>query len=303
MKTIETFLYELRDLGIKLWVENDKLRCQAPKGALTAEIKAELAEYKTEIIHFLQPGKMTPIPIAPKDKVLSFSQQRLWFLDQFFDTGNATYNMPAALRLEGDLSVAALQSSLHWLLQRHESLRSVFPARNGQASVRIPDLEQIEVLTIHDLTGLPGEARAVEVQNRASRHAIAPFDLARGPLFKAELLLLDKQQSALLLNMHHIISDGWSMGVFMRDWQHAYASFAQGVEPNKPPLPVQYSDYAAWQRDWLQGGLLQQQVDYWRGQLTGAPELLELPTDNPRPPQQSYQGAQYARHLSPTLSQ
>ncbi|OAD21294.1 Non-ribosomal peptide synthetase, partial [Candidatus Thiomargarita nelsonii] len=102
---------------------------------------------------------------------------------------------------------------------------------------------------------------------------------------------------------HHIISDGWSMGVFIRDWQHAYTAFAKGIEPSKPPLAIQYSDYAAWQRNWLQGEVLQQQVDYWHGQLAGAPELLELPTDKPRPPRQSYQGAHYAHHLSATLSQ
>ncbi|MCP4700946.1 MAG: non-ribosomal peptide synthetase, partial [Gammaproteobacteria bacterium] len=239
---------------------------------------------------------LPPISKQPvtNNQVLSYAQQRLWFLNQFEEPGSATYNMPVALRLKGDLDITALQSSLHWLLQRHESLRSVFPARNGQASVRIQNLEQIEVLTIHDLTGLPGEARAAEVQNRANRHAIEPFDLARGPLFKAELLSLDKQQSALLLNMHHIISDGWSMGVFIRDWQHAYTAFAQGEQPNLPPLAIQYSDYAVWQRDWLQGAVLQQQEDYWRRQLAGSPELLELPTDKTRPPRQSFQGAHYA---------
>ncbi|MCP4702546.1 MAG: amino acid adenylation domain-containing protein, partial [Gammaproteobacteria bacterium] len=247
---------------------------------------------------------LPPISKQPvtKSRVLSFAQQRLWFLNQFEEPGSATYNMPVALRLEGSLDITALQSSLHWLLQRHESLRTVFPARDGQASVRIQDLEPLEILLIHDLSKLPGEARAAEVQNRASRHATAPFDLAQGPLFKADLLLLDQQQSVLLLNMHHIISDGWSMGVFIRDWQHAYTAFARGEQPNSPPLAIQYSDYAAWQRDWLQGAVLQQQEDYWRRQLAGSPELLELPTDKTRPPRQSFQGAHYARNLSPALS-
>ncbi|MCP4696176.1 MAG: amino acid adenylation domain-containing protein, partial [Gammaproteobacteria bacterium] len=247
--------------------------------------------------------RLPPIEAQPEDdpEILSFAQQRLWFLNQFEEGSSATYNIPAALQLSGQLDLAALQQSLHWLQQRHVSLRTCFPTHAGQA--RILPVDRIEALQIHDLRRLTAAARSDEVQNRANRHAAAPFDLAQGPLFKADLLQVGEHRSVLLLNMHHIISDGWSMGVFIRDWQHAYTSFAQGEQPGKPPLPVQYSDYAAWQRDWLQGAVLQQQVDYWRGQLTGVPELLELPTDKPRPPGQSYQGAHYARHLSPALSQ
>ncbi|MCP4378608.1 MAG: amino acid adenylation domain-containing protein, partial [bacterium] len=245
---------------------------------------------------------ISPQPAASKP-VLSYAQQRLWFLHQFEASDSATYNMPTALRLQGDLDVAAFQSSLSWVLQRHDSLRTIFPTQQGHASVQIVDLEDLDVVVIHDVTNLSSTAQAVEVQHRANRHAVAPFDLAWGPLFKVELLLLDPQQSVVLLNLHHIISDDWSEGIFIRDWQHAYTAFARGEQPSLPSLAIQYSDYAAWQREWLQGDLLQHHVAYWRGQLTGAPELLELPTDNPRPPQQSYQGAQYARHLSPTLSQ
>jgi amino acid adenylation domain-containing protein/non-ribosomal peptide synthase protein (TIGR01720 family) len=248
--------------------------------------------------------RLPPIEMQPDEspKVLSFAQQRLWFLNQFEQNKSATYNMPAALRLSGDLNVAALQRSLQWLLERHTSLRTCFPTKDGQAQVQILNLEGVEVLAIHDLTKLSKDAQPEEIQNRANHHAVEPFNLAQGPLFKAELLLLNEQQSVLLLNMHHIISDGWSIGVFIRDWQHAYKAFAQGEQPNLPPLIIQYSDYAAWQRDWLQGDVLQQQVDYWHEQLKGAPELLELPTDKPRPPKQSYQGVYYAHSLSSTLT-
>jgi amino acid adenylation domain-containing protein len=248
--------------------------------------------------------RLPPIEVQADDsaKVLSFAQQRLWFLNQFEQNKSATYNMPAALRLSGDLNVAALQRSLQWLLERHTSLRTCFPTKDGQAQVQILNLEGVEVLAIHDLTKLSKDAQPEEIQNRANHHAVEPFNLAQGPLFKAELLLLNEQQSVLLLNMHHIISDGWSIGVFIRDWQHAYKAFAQGEQPNLPPLIIQYSDYAAWQRDWLQGDVLQQQVDYWHEQLKGAPELLELPTDKPRPPKQSYQGVYYAHSLSSTLT-
>jgi len=236
-------------------------------------------------------------------KILSYAQQRLWFLNQFEDNGSATYNMPAALLLSGELNLAALQQSLHWLQERHASLRTYFPTHAGKATAQIQTIDKIEVLRVHDLRRLTDEVQNDEVQNRANSHALTKFDLATGPLFKAELLQLNETQSVLLLNMHHIISDGWSMGVFIRDWQHAYTAFAQNAEPSLVSLTIQYSDYAAWQRDWLTGLVLQQQVDYWRTQLAGIPELLELPTDKPRPPQQSYQGAHYAHNLSATLSQ
>ncbi|OAD19977.1 non-ribosomal peptide synthetase [Candidatus Thiomargarita nelsonii] len=236
-------------------------------------------------------------------KILSYAQQRLWFLNQFEDNGSATYNMPAALLLSGELNLAALQQSLHWLQERHASLRTYFPTHAGKATAQIQTIDKIEALRVHDLRMLTDEVQNNEVQNWLNSYALTKFDLATGPLFKTELLQLNETQSVLLLNMHHIISDGWSMGVFIRDWQHAYTAFAQNAEPSLASLTIQYSDYAAWQRNWLQGEVLQQQVDYWMQQLIGSPELLELPTDKPRPPQQSYQGAHYAHWLSATLSQ
>ncbi|TAN69948.1 MAG: amino acid adenylation domain-containing protein [Methylobacter sp.] len=237
---------------------------------------------------------------ADAPKVLSFAQQRLWFLNQFEGNSSATYNMPTALRLSGRLNVDALQQSLQWLVERHSSLRSHFPNLSGQVHTQIRAIGTI--LQIHDLRQLATDNQTSEIQNLANIHAVAPFDLEHGPLFKADLLL-DENQAVLLLNMHHIISDGWSIGVFMRDWRHAYTAFAGGNAPSLPELTIQYSDYAAWQRQWFQGEILQQQVDYWTVQLKGLPELLELPTDKPRPPQQSYQGAHYSQCLPVTLSQ
>jgi amino acid adenylation domain-containing protein/thioester reductase-like protein len=240
---------------------------------------------------------------ADAAKVLSFAQQRLWFLNQFEGNNSATYNMPGALRLSGRLDVNALQQSLHWLIERHASLRCHFPNVSGQAQVQIRAIDAAEALQVHDLRSQPADVRKHEAQCMADNHAIAPFDLGQGPLFSADLLLVDETDAVLLLNMHHIISDGWSMGVFMRDWQHAYTAFAGGGEPNLTELAIQYSDYAAWQRQWFQGEVLQRQIDYWTGQLKGLPELLELPTDKPRPPQQSYRGAHFTRSLPATLSQ
>jgi amino acid adenylation domain-containing protein len=248
--------------------------------------------------------RLPPIEKQPAEapKVLSFAQQRLWFLNQFEESNHATYNLPTAWQLSGHLDVEALQRSLHWLLERHASLRAYFPTQAGQAQLEFQAIDNMEVLTIHDLRVRPAEALRSEVQIRANRHAITPFDLAGGPLFKVDLLQLNDNHWVLLLNLHHIISDAWSMAVFIRDWQHAYTAFTQGGQPSLPPLLIQYSDYAAWQRQWLQRELLQQQVDYWHQQLAGSQELLELPTDKPRPPLQSYQGAHYSHRLSPTLT-
>ncbi|NJO16203.1 MAG: non-ribosomal peptide synthase/polyketide synthase [Thioploca sp.] len=264
----------------------------------------QLSELAKTIATAIGSTPLPPIGKQPADapKVLSFAQQRLWFLNQLEENNSATYNMPAALYLSGQVKVAAVQQSLQWLLERHASLRMIFPSHDGQATVQIVEFNSREVLQIHDLRHQPEETHHDVIQNRINRHALKPFDLEHGPLFKADLLLLDEFQSVLLLNWHHIINDGWSMRIFIRDWQHAYTTFAQSKLPNLLPLTLQYSDYAAWQRKWLQGKVLQQQLAYWRQQLAGAPELLELPTDKPRPPQQSYQGAYYAQHLSPTLT-
>jgi amino acid adenylation domain-containing protein len=279
----------------------DRFQIELPMRAVFEH--PQLASLATAIEAATGTVRLPPIEVQPDDspKMLSFAQQRLWFLNQFEENNSATYNMPAALQLSGRLDMAALQQSLLWLLERHASLRTYFPTRKGQASVQIQEIDQIDVLQIHDLRHLSASDQNEEVQSRANQNAIEPFDLAQGPLFRASLLQLSEQRSVLLLNMHHIISDGWSMGIFIRDFQHAYTAFIQGTQPSQSPLLIQYSDYAAWQRHWFIGSVLQQQVDYWHQQLAGCPELLELPTDKPRPPQQSYQGAHYSHRLSATL--
>ncbi|WP_407883236.1 amino acid adenylation domain-containing protein, partial [Scytonema sp. NUACC26] len=248
-----------------------------------------------------------PTPIAPQlendPKVLSFAQSRLWFLDQLEGKGtSATYNMPMALQLEGNLNVEALRASFAYVLKRHTSLRTYFPVLEGKPQVVVQNPENIEVLEIVDLQEVDLHTQARTVQRLADSHGQEPFDLNTGPLFKAKLLQLQQQKYVLLVNMHHIISDGWSMGVFKREWQQAYCAFAQGQAPNWEELPIQYSDYAAWQRSWLQGDILKSQENYWFQQLSDAPRLLDLPTDHPRPAQQSYQGGREEYRLSNELT-
>ncbi|MHC0062934.1 amino acid adenylation domain-containing protein [Nostoc sp. UIC 10890] len=253
---------------------------------------------------------ITPQPEnAPKN--LSFAQSRLWFLAQLENTGtSATYNMSTALELEGKLNIEALRASFDYLVDRHAILRTYFPALEGEAQVVVQNLEDIEVLAMPaagcayaDLQSLNLQTQAETVQRLSDNHAQEPFDLNTGPLFKAKLLQLGEQKNVLLINMHHIISDGWSMGVFKREWEQTYAALAAGNAPNLSPLPIQYSDYAAWQRNWLQGEILENQENYWKQQLGDAPRLLDLPTDHPRPAQQSYQGGREEYRLSHEVTQ
>jgi amino acid adenylation domain-containing protein len=246
---------------------------------------------------------ITPQPEnAPK--TLSFAQLRLWFLAQLEGAGTwANYNMSSAWQLNGKLNIEALRASFAYLIKRHEILRTCFPAVAGEAQVVIKNPEDVEVLAIANLQQLPPQIQAETVQNLANTHAAEPFDLNKGPLFKAKLLQLSQHKNVLLINMHHIISDGWSMGVFKREWEQTYSAFAAGKVPHLSPLPIQYTDYAAWQRSWLQGEILETQENYWKQQLKDAPQLLDLPTDYPRPAQQSYRGGREEYSLSSELTE
>ncbi|HEX6367825.1 MAG TPA: amino acid adenylation domain-containing protein [Longimicrobium sp.] len=234
-----------------------------------------------------------PLRAAARPEVLplSFAQQRLWFLDRY-EQESTVYNIPAALRLRGALDAGALERALGEVVRRHESLRTVF--REGPAG----DPEQVVLpapdawtLPAADLAAVPPAERGAEVERRVREDAGRPFDLARGPLFRASLLRVDDDEHVLLLCMHHIVSDGWSMGVLFRELSHLYASFARGEAPRLPEPPVQYADYTLWQRGHLQGDALEPQLAWWRERLAGAPTLLELPTDRPRPAVRRHQGA------------
>jgi amino acid adenylation domain-containing protein len=300
-----SLMLRLQNMGCKIWAEDDKLRIRTSKNALTSELKQEIQANKADILAFLNSAKTTTvmaeeIPTLSDDapKSLSFAQQRLWLLGQL-QGPSASYNMPMVLQLDGNLNIDALHSSLAYLLNRHDSLRMYFPTVVGQPQVAIANLKDIEVLTYQVLGTANQETN---VQRFIDAYVQEPFDLSTGPLFKAKLLQLKEHKYVLLINMHHIISDGWSMGVFVRELRQAYTAFAQGQAPNLAPLPIQYSDYANWQRNWLQGEVLENQINYWKHQLGDAPPLLELPTDYPRPALQSYRGDRYTYSLTPELS-
>ena len=232
---------------------------------------------------------------------LSFAQQRLWFLDQLVPE-SPLYNVPAPLRLEGTLDMAVLERGLTELVRRHEVLRTTFPSDSGQPLQVITPPARFPLEHI-DLSALPADQKESEARRRVEEECRRPFSLARGPLLRATLLKLDEREHVLLFNMHHIISDGWSLSVLVREVAALYEAFSQGQPSPLPELSVQYADYAAWQRAWLQGETLEAQFTYWREQLAHAPKVLELPTDKPRPAVQSYRGASLSRLMPRALSQ
>jgi amino acid adenylation domain-containing protein len=242
-------------------------------------------------------------PVVPTERrgvlPLSFAQERLWFIDRM-EPGSAAYNLPVAGRLEGALDEAALERSLGEIVRRHESLRTTFAEVDGSPVQVIAPFGGFTLL-VDDLSGLAEADREAAVRRRAGEEALRAFDLAAGPLFRAVLLRLGAEDHVLLLSMHHIVTDGWSMGVLQRELGALYAAYREGRTSPLRELPVQYADYAVWQREQLEGEALDRQLAYWRERLAGAPELLELPTDHPRPAVQAYRGATVPVELSPEL--
>ncbi|MFD2345911.1 amino acid adenylation domain-containing protein [Sinorhizobium terangae] len=232
----------------------------------------------------------TQIPKISRDGTLplSYAQQRLWFLSQL-DEDSTNYNIPLGWRLRGRLDRVAWQRSLDRLFARHEALRSVFVAPQGRPRVEVLPADAGLPVTEHDLQAL-ADADAV-LADLCRDEGRTPFDLARGPLIRGRLIRLADDDHVFLLTQHHIVSDGWSMGVLVRELSSLYRAFAAGRADPLPPLAIQYPDYAAWQRQWLSGERLQVQAQHWRDSLSGAPARLALPTDRPRPERQSFAGA------------
>ncbi len=238
-------------------------------------------------------GEIAAPPLARADRdralPLSFAQARLWFLEQL-RPGSPVYNMPVALRLSGELSVAVLRGAMSEVMRRHESLRTTFVAVDGQPFQRVLPIAAMPLGSI-DLGGLAPRSRQAELSRLVGENAERPFDLAHGPLLRGGLVRLGLSEHALLLSLHHIVSDGWSTGILVREVVALYTALASGVPAPLPELSIQYPDFAVWQRKWLSGKALERQLGYWRERLSGLPALLELPTDRPRPAVRSDRGA------------
>ncbi|WP_235567260.1 condensation domain-containing protein, partial [Lysobacter sp. Root604] len=240
-------------------------------------------------------GRDQPLP-------LSLSQQRLWFIDQLDASASRAYHMPAALRLSGQLNRDALKAALDRVLVRQEGLRARIIAVNGVPQQVFAPEDIGFALAEHDLSQLPAETREQAVREQVEAEAVALFDFERGPLIRGRLLRTADEEHVLLITQHHIVSDGWSTGVMVREFAALYTAFCAGQGDPLPPLAIQYADYAAWQRGWLQGEELERQTAFWRDHLVGAPALLELPTDRPRPPVQRYAGSVVPVALSAELA-
>ncbi|HET7464935.1 MAG TPA: amino acid adenylation domain-containing protein, partial [Longimicrobium sp.] len=273
------------------------------------EVKVELGELFNRplfedfarVLEMAARAELPPIEPAPRGGrvPLSLAQTRLWLLEQLGDLRSA-YHIRAPLRLRGELDREALARALDRIVARHEALRTTFAETDGVPEQRIAPADAGFSLEEHDLRGrVDAEA---ELERLIAGEARAPFDLARGPLIRGLLIRLDEEDHALLLTMHHIVSDGWSMGVLFGELGALYEAFHRGAPDPLPALEVQYADYAIWQRRWMVGEVLREQADYWTRTLAGAPELLELPTDRPRPAQADRAGAWVAVELDEELT-
>lgn len=298
-----------RNKGIELRPDGDHLRFNAPIGALTPELRQILTANKQAILeHFQQrqadliKGGLRPqANLADHPVPLSFAQQRLWFLDQWEPRGTA-YLQSYGWRLYGPLDSGALESSVNVLVARQDSLRVSFSSLQ-EHPIQIIEPPTDMSLPFLDLMALSESARANQLQKLIQDDTQRGFDLTRWPLWRAQLIRLREEEHVFLFTIHHIITDGWSMGIIWKELGALYTAQVTGQPANLPPLSLQYADFALWQRHWLQGKVLDQQLAYWRTQLAGAPPSLELPTDFPRPLHQTYRGNQISFVFSPALTQ
>ncbi len=267
---------------------------EAPTIAALAE-RIEVARYTA------RGSKIPPIsPVSPEEKsLLSFAQKRLWFLDQL-KPDSPVYNVSVVFQLTGLLDVIALERSLNEIVRRHEALRTTFATVDGQPIQVVAPVLSL-TLPVADLCAVPETEREVKAQRLLTEEVRRPFDLARGPLLRAALLRLGAEDHMLLLTIHHIVFDDWSIRVFNQELSVLYEAFSAGKSSPLPELPIQYADFAVWQRRWLQDEVLVEQLSYWKQQLGSSLPVLELPTDQPRPAAQTFEGAIQSFVLSSDL--
>ncbi len=262
--------------------------------ALAERIELAMSSAKREARGSSLPP-ITPVARKSEHLPLSYTQQRLWFLDQL-EPGSSAYNIPAAVRLSGALDTDAVERSFNEIVRRHDALRATFLTVGGRPAQLIAPAQPVS-LPVTDLRGLPETRREAEAMLMAAEEARQPFDLSCGPLIRLRLLKLGDEEHIALMTMSHIISDGWSIGILIREFAALYEAFTMGQPSPLPELPIQYSDFAVWQQEWMQGETLVAQLAYWKRQLANLP-VLELPADHPRPPVQTFRGAWQSSLLS-----
>src|SRR2546429_1293221 len=287
-----------------IWRVREALQVDLPISSLFETPTLEqFAQRITTIYQTTQGVHVAPIEpiLRPAVLPLSFAQQRLWFLDQW-EPNSPLYNVPLAMRLNGSLQLTVLEQSLNEIIRRHETLRTTFATVEGQPVQVIAPSLSLELLTV-DLSAVALLEQESEVQRLTSDEAQRPFDLTRGPLLRAQVLRLSELWHVLQFTMHQLFSDDWTLEVLFQELSALYAAYATGQPSPLPQLPIQYADFSLWQRQWLQGEELEGQLAYWQQHLVGAPAVLELPTDRPRPAVQTFRGASHSFELSKRLSQ
>lgn len=301
-------LNELRALGIELELADGRLVSRAAKGVLTADLAARIKEQRKEIIAFLREGlierntaDIPPIRRVPRSEYMpvSYSQERLWYLNQV-DENPAVYNLPLSFRVVGDLNTELLQRALHAIEERHEAVRTTIEMVDGRAMQRIHEPRGMPV-TFIDVRKGHAAPDAPSLAALLQQMAMGAFDLARGPLARATLIRTADNEHYFLLVMHHVISDGLSTQIILRELIALYEAFGRGQPTPLAPLPIQFADYAVWQRGWLQDAALEQQLAYWKDRLAGALPVLDIPTDMPRPPIRSANGSKEPLRLGKEL--
>ncbi|NEO47535.1 MAG: non-ribosomal peptide synthetase, partial [Moorea sp. SIO4A3] len=295
MKTVE-FVSYLQNLGIKLWIEQEKLECYAPKGVMTADLKRNLVERKTEILEFLREVEITQKsvassiqPISREQNIpLSYAQQRLWFIEKMGLSSNV-YNIPLTLHLLGRLDYVALQKSLNQIIARHETLRTTFSEINGNPVQIIQPPFELQLPT-KDLSELTESEQSTKLQQLLQQENELSFNLEIDPPIRAQLFQLGTTEHILQITLHHIAGDGWSLTVLPKELSAIYTAILEEQASPLPELPIQYADFAVWQRNYLQGETLETQLSYWKQKLEDLPQL-QLPTDHPRPAVETFNGA------------
>lgn len=298
--SVQEIIQKTKALGIVLYDKEGKLGFVAEAGTFPEDLKLKVRENKDQILAFLQSEAMAnePAPITPVPRQvlmpLSYSQQRLWFLDLFGGVNTAVYNMPTVLKVEGQFDRDVAERAFLTIIERHEVLRTVYEQSDESPMQRIRDKVDWQ-MAVHDLREFEGEQLDLEVKWLVTEDAHRPFDLAKDVMLRASWLEVSDEPShgLLLFNMHHIASDGWSMVILVREFIELYKAYSLGIPNPFPALELQYVDYACWQREFLQGDVLNQEISYWQKQLAGAPSVHALPLDNERPLEMQHVGDFY----------
>ncbi len=307
---MQALINELNEKGIFFYLADGKLKTKAKTDAITPDVARKIKQHKQELISFLADDVALDdaYTIKASDRTgalpLSFAQQRLWLLDQI-DGGSAHYNMPGVLKLTGTLNVDALNRAFTSIVKRHESLRTCIAVGENGQPVQIVQPATPFVVPVTDLSGLEESERQLRLMRHVSEEPTKLFDLCGDLMLRARLLRISADENILLLTMHHIAADGWSMSILVNEFRALYTAYVNGEENPLTPLSIQYADYAAWQRDWLQGEVLEQHLGYWEKQLADLPVAHGLPLDHPRPAFQTHNGKTWSstidRETSRTL--